>query len=167
MKKIIGSLILAMSIGGNLNADLLFQNDNFDDEFKKIESYVNGIFNKTKNNHVLYNLQNINYPKMNVEELKDKYILKFELAGMDKKDIKLLLDDNILVLEGEQKTKKINKSNDYLRQEIFDGKFKRSVQLPENINIDKMDSKFKNGILTITIPKDKIKKSNIKILEIK
>jgi len=109
---------------------------------------------------------NINYPKLNMEELKDKYILKFELAGMDKKNIKLSLKDTILVLEGERKSSKEDKSKDYVKQEMFYGKFKRVVQLPDNIIVNKMENKFENGILTLSIPKKKVSEPKYRILKI-
>jgi len=51
-------------------------------------------------------------------------------------------------------------------QEIFYGKFQRSIMLPDNIVVEKLSSKFENGILTVTIPKTKQKKPNVKVLKI-
>jgi len=167
MYKLVKGLILAVGLTTTLNAGVLFESNNMDDEFARMQNFINNMFNSSLSYQVASPMYSFGYPKVNIEDKNDKYILMFELAGMDKKDIKLTVQDNMLFLEGEQKNAKENKNKEYIKQEIYYGKFKRAIELPSNINIDKLTTKFKNGILTVTIPKNKVKKSNIKTFEIK
>jgi HSP20 family protein len=110
------------------------------------------------------------YPQMNMKEIKDNYILEFALAGMDKKDIKVTIsNNNELIVEGEKKNeKKSAKDEKVYMNEIFYGKFKKMLSLPKDSDTDKLKVDFKNGILTVTIPKDKnYENKNIKVIPIR
>jgi len=166
MKDLLKGLVLISGLTTFSNANLLLQNNNIDDEFARMQQYMNSIMNSHIMNTPLSSMRMIDYPKVNLQEKDDKYIIEFELAGMDKKDIKLSLKDSVLILEGETKKSKDEKSKDYIRKEIYSGKFKRVIKLPNNIQSDKVDSKFENGVLTVTIPKKEKTKSDVKILKI-
>jgi HSP20 family protein len=167
MYKLVKSLILAVGLSTTLNAGVLFQSNNIDDEFTRMQNFINSMLNSSLAHQISSPMYSFGYPKVNIEEKDNKYILMFELAGIDKKDIKLTMQDNMLFLEGEQKNAKENKNKEYIKQEIYYGKFKRAIELPSNVKIDKVTTNFKNGILTVTIPKNKVKKSNIKTFKIK
>jgi HSP20 family protein len=165
MKKIIGSLLIASLLGGALSANSVFANNMYDDEFERMNKYFNSIIESHFSNSALNNLR---YPRANIEDKKDKYILEFDLAGVAKENIKLSIDDrNILTIEGEKKSSKKDDSDGYVKQEIFYGNFKRMIQLPENIDQDKLETKYSDGILSITIPKKEVKKPKAKIIQIK
>ncbi len=166
MKKSLLSFVAALTLGTASVASTLAYPTNIDDEFIQMQRFFNNVLNSEFINQPLSKFQNINYPKVDIKEFDNRYVLKFELAGMDKKDIKLSIKNTTLVLEGNRKINKEDKSNNYIRHEIFMGSFKRIIQLPDNIMIDNATNKFDNGILTITIPKKKITKSNYKILKI-
>jgi len=159
LQKVLSSVILATALSLPLSANSLIINPTPTpaDDIQHIQTYMNNIFNHMMRDN---NFLNINsYPNINIQEKNNKYIIKFELAGMDKKDIKLSIsDNNILSVEGEKKYNKEDKKKDFIKQEIYYGKFKRMIQLPKDINVDKMKSKFKNGELTVTVPKKHIKK---------
>lgn len=166
MKKFLKSLVLAAGLTTAANANSMFQPNNMDDEFIKMQQLINSMINSSMIQQPLMAINAINYPKVDIQEKDDKYIIKFELAGVDKKDIKLSLEDQLLVVEGEQKVQKEDKNDKFIKQEIFYGKFQRSIMLPDNIVVEKLSSKFENGILTVTIPKTKQKKPNVKVLKI-
>ena len=165
MKNILKGMILTISLSTVLNAFVVEQH-NIDDEFSKMQNYMNKIMNSYFIQQPIAAVQNLNYPKVDMQEKSDKFILKFELAGMTKEDIKLSLDENLLILSGEKKVKKEDKDKTYIKHEIFMGKFQRIIQLPSNIKIDKIQSKFKNGILEVTIPKLHINTPKVKVLKI-
>jgi len=166
MKNIIKSGLLALALTTTANATVLSQNNNIDDEFARMQQYINKIMGSYFVRQPIAAVQNINYPKVNMQEKDDKYILNFELAGMSKDDIKLSLDNNLLILSGEKKVKKEDKDKTYIKHEIYMGKFQRVIQLPDNIQIDKIKSKFNNGMLEVTIPKAKVTTPKIKTLKI-
>jgi HSP20 family protein len=164
MKKIFTSLLVASLLGGVANATVN-TTDPYDADFAKMNQYFNSLIESHLNASAL---NNINYPRTNIQDTKDKIIIAFDLAGVPKENIKLSInDDKILTLEGEKKESKEDKSKNYVKKEIFYGSFKKMIQLPENINEDKLTTEFKNGILTVTIPKKEIKKPKAKIIPIK
>ncbi len=95
-------------------------------------------------------------PKLDVAELKDRYEVKAELPGMDENDIELTIEDGLLTISGEKKAETEEKEKGYYLKECSYGSFSRSVRLPENIVDDKIEAKFKKGVLTVKLPKKEI-----------
>ena len=102
-------------------------------------------------------------PNHDIIEKDDEYLVDFALAGFKKEDVSLNVDDGVLTIEGERK---INDDIKYNRKGTFYGSFKKSFTLPENINTEKIDASFNDGILSVTIPKDE-KAKLTKTIEIK
>jgi HSP20 family protein len=90
-------------------------------------------------------------PSVDVREGEKEVTVKAELPGMDEKDIEVSLTDNGLTIRGEKKAEKEEKGNGYWHRETSYGAFHRVVPLPEGLNMDKVDARFKNGVLTVTI----------------
>lgn len=159
------SFLAATLLATALSASPLSSDQNFGNDFEKMQNYINSFMGSHLNTPFF---SDINFPKVNISETKESYILKFDLAGVPKKDIKLTInEDNILSIEGERKSKTEEKEKSFTRQEIFYGSFKRSVALPQNANQEKLDTKYDNGILTLTIAKKVIDKPAPKVIEIK
>jgi HSP20 family protein len=90
--------------------------------------------------------------------------VKAELPGMDSKDIDISLSDGTLTIKGEKKQEKEEKKSDYHFIERSYGAFTRSIQLPKQVQRDKISTSYKNGLLRITLPKsEEAKKKEIKI----
>ena len=106
-------------------------------------------------------------PKMDVADLKDKIEVKVELPGMEKDEVTLTCENGILTVSGRRKQETEEKNKDYYLKEISSGSFSRSVRLPENIDESKIRAEFKNGVLTVTIPKKEMKKNPVKTIPIK
>ena len=106
------------------------------------------------------------FGRMNVADEKDKITVTIEMAGMDKENIDIELKDYVLTVRGEKKETQKVKEGDYFVQERQFGTFNRSVSLPENIDINKISSQFKNGVLTIVVPKTEIKEPEVKKIKI-
>ena len=92
-------------------------------------------------------------PAVDVVENKDNYVLKAELPGMNKDDVKITLENNILTIRGEKKNELESKEGKYQRIERNYGSFKRSFSLPGSIKVNDIDAQYQDGILTLTIPK--------------
>lgn len=106
-------------------------------------------------------------PKMDVADMGNYIEIKAELPGMDEKDVKLTYTDDVLTLSGERQQATEESSKDYYLKEISSGSFSRSIRLPKNVDISKIDAVFKKGILTITVPKTEVKDDNVKTIPIK
>jgi len=89
-------------------------------------------------------------PSVDVSEDKDNVIIKAEMPGMKKDDVKISIQDNVLTLKGE---KKQEKDANYHRIERSYGYFCRSFQLPTSVKTDTIKASYKNGVLNIILPK--------------
>jgi HSP20 family protein len=92
-------------------------------------------------------------PTIDLCEKEREYILTGEFPGLEAKDIEIELRDNILTLSGEKKACCDDKEKDHLHVERAFGSFKRSIQLPEEVDEDNTTAEMKNGVLTVRIPK--------------
>ena len=90
--------------------------------------------------------------------------MKVELPGVDPKDLDVRIEDNTLFLKGERKLEKEVKEENYHRIERSYGSFTRSFALPSSVNADKTSAEYKDGVLTLTMPKrEEAKHKTIKI----
>lgn len=149
---------LAICMATSLNAVSLFAS-NEDNHYNQIHKEIASFFNNDSFLTIPHHQYKINlsssYPKMNAFENKKSYTFEFELAGIDKKDIKVTItDQNILTITGSKKELSKEEKKEIIRQEQFFGKFSRSMSLPDDINNDKIDLKYNNGILKIIVLKD-------------
>jgi HSP20 family protein len=104
-------------------------------------------------------------PKMNISETDSTYKVVAELPGVEEKDVDVTIEDNILRIKGEKKAENENKDEHYYRFESSYGSFERVLRLPDAINSDACKANFKNGILSLEIPKNK-EASKVKKLKI-
>ncbi|MDH4944693.1 Hsp20/alpha crystallin family protein [Sulfurimonas sp. C5] len=166
MKRLIHILAFLSVLTSVAFADPIFVNDPYEDEFAKMQKYFNSMLDKHMSAPAI---TNYNYPRTNIQDKEKQIIIEFDLAGVEKKDIKLSIDDhNVLNLEGkkEQKIEEKDKDGNYVRKEIFYGSFQKAIQLPENAQSEKLETNYKDGILTITIPKKPVKKPEVKVIPI-
>jgi len=92
-------------------------------------------------------------PAVDVAEEDNEYVVKIELPGVNKEDVKITLESNILTIRGEKKAEKETKDKNYHRMERSYGSFQRSFTLPTSVKNDKIDAEYRDGILSITLPK--------------
>ena len=164
MKKYLSAIALASLLTTVVSADTIDAKSPYNAEFAKMNQYFNTLVNEHFTNA---KLNNFNYPRMDVKKSAKEITLKFDLAGVPKKNIKLSIDENnLLTLKGEKSAAKDEKTKDVVKKEIFYGSFERAVQLPENIEQDKLTTSYKNGILTVVIPRKEIQKPKAKIIPI-
>lgn len=106
-------------------------------------------------------------PKIDISEEKDKINVVAEIPGVKKQDIKITLQDNILTIEGEKKQETEKKEKNYYRSERMFGSFKRSFTLPAEVDSEKVEAKFEDGMLNISLKKLEPKVKNEKVIELK
>lgn len=92
-------------------------------------------------------------PRLDVSESETEISIRADMPGMDEKDIHLALENDMLMISGEKRIEKEEKGKTYHRMERRYGSFNRSVELPSGVDFDKIEAKFKNGVLTIKITK--------------
>lgn len=94
-------------------------------------------------------------PAIDVLETKDELVLKVEVPGIEPKEISVTLAEQVLTIAGEKKFEKEEKDEKFFRMERSMGAFSRSVRLPVPVDSTKVTAAFKNGLLTVTLPKTK------------
>jgi len=93
-------------------------------------------------------------PSVDIEEEEDKYVIKADLPGVDKKDIDVKLENGVLSIRGEKQTEKeTGKGTKRHRTERFHGTFARSFTLPEAVKAEQVDASYKDGVLSLFVPK--------------
>ncbi len=92
-------------------------------------------------------------PLLEVSETKDSFIVKAEIPGMEPTDVHVALDNQVLTLKGEKTQEKESKEQQYYRMERSYGAFARTVRLPVPVEGSKVTAGFRNGVLTVTLPK--------------
>ncbi|MCI1208753.1 MAG: Hsp20/alpha crystallin family protein [Treponema sp.] len=98
-------------------------------------------------------------PEVDVKEDKDAYTMKMDLPGRSEKDIQLELDHNVLTISSRHEEKKEEKSPDtdkssWLIRERSSSEFSRSFTLPDDVKAEKVSADFKNGVLSVRIPRE-------------
>ena len=104
-------------------------------------------------------------PAMDIVESAKEYLVKGELPGIKKEDVKVEVANGVLTIAGERKFEKEEKDAKYHRIERSYGSFTRSFVLPEDVVGEKIAAEFKDGIVTVHLPKTEIKK--VKTTQIK
>jgi HSP20 family protein len=94
------------------------------------------------------------FPQLNIVENKNAYTITVDVPGVEEKDIELTVQEGTLTIRGEKQTEKEDQDNQYHRVERSYGSFQRVLSLPADAEEDKIEAKFKNGVLTITVTKN-------------
>ena len=92
-------------------------------------------------------------PALDLYQNNDNVVAIVELPGMRKEDIEISLQDGILTIGGERKSEESGNGENASRTERFTGKFRRSVTLPTRVDANKVNATYKDGLLTVTLPK--------------
>jgi len=92
-------------------------------------------------------------PTLDLSEKDGNLVIEAELPGIEKKDVKVTYQENAVTIEGESHREKEEKQDGYYRSERHYGSFYRVVPLPAAVDFEKAQAEFKNGMLTVTLPK--------------
>jgi len=116
-----------------------------------INSIFDDFFQNTDMLDKSYNKNTI--PAVNVKESKDSFNIELAVPGMKKEDLNIELDNNKLTISNEKEESKTEETDKYTRREFVYSKFQRTFNLPKNVDEKKIKGDYKDGILTVTIPK--------------
>ena len=98
------------------------------------------------------------FPTTDIYDTAEDYVLKMEIPGLAKQDVKIEVENDTLSVSGERKEEKEVKEDDYHWSERRSGKFHRAFRLPRQINAQKINASMKDGILELRIPKPEERK---------
>jgi HSP20 family protein len=124
----------------------------FTNVHNEFDRWMDTFLAKTRTGKDMFN------PSCDLEETDANYLLKFDVPGMSKDNIKVELLNNQLVVSGERKEEATKETKYRHIEERYHGKFQRIFALPANSAIDKVEADYKDGVLRIAIPKTEIAK---------
>ncbi len=131
---------------GNLYS---FNNDLFDD-FRRMEQEMDQLLGASPWPSGIRTVARGTYPPLNIGSTPDQVDVYLFAAGINQKSLDISIQNNLLTIAGERRL--ITEDGaDYYRQERFDGVFRRVVTLPEDVDPDKVEAVYKEGVLHITI----------------
>jgi len=147
----------------DISKSLKKEQNNYLTAFKDLEHRIENMFQELWHNP--FQRENVpdlfsygalvNMPKMDVIDRDKEILVKAELPGIDKKDLEISITNNQLVIKAKTCHEEKEEKGDYLKQEISKSEIYRSVLLPADVDDSKVKTSFKNGVLKLTIPKQK------------
>lgn len=106
------------------------------------------------------------WPNIDVSETDTEYKVTAELPGLDEKDVELTLRENALMISGEKRDEREEKNEGRYYAERFVGRFSRTIPLPDEVDAEKVAAAFKNGVLTVVMPKNQEARESTKRIPI-
>lgn len=134
--------------------------------FSVLDDFFNReLFNWGTNN---FSASNTTVPSVNIKESAESFDVEVAAPGMDKKDFNITLDGNTLTISSQKQHEQEKKEDNYTRREFSYQSFRRSFELPKDVvDADKINAKYENGILHLTIPKrEEAKKQGPRLIAI-
>jgi len=98
------------------------------------------------------------HPAMDLVETDEHFVLRADLPGLDAGDVSIEVEDNVLTISGERKAEHEAKREGFYRVERASGSFRRSLTLPEGVDLDQIVADFDKGVLEIRVPKPEERK---------
>jgi HSP20 family protein len=108
---------------------------------------------------------NVGWPNVEISETDKEIKVTAEIPGLEDKDVEILLDDGLLTLKGEKRSETEDKDRQF--SERYYGRFERRIPVGTEIVQDKIDARFRNGVLSLVLPKSEKAQSQVKRIEIK
>ena len=120
------------------------------DEFRRLESEVDQLFGRGSLPAGIRAMRRGTFPPINVGATPERVDVYLFAAGLDPKSLDISIQQNLLAVSGERKVP-VDEAADYYRQERFDGEFRRVITLPDDVNPDRVEAKYRDGVLQITV----------------
>ena len=118
--------------------------------FNRLRSDINKLFE----NSLSEQQKEINWaPRCDIKENENSIIVHADLPGVEKDNIKVNIEKNLLIISGDRKQEKKEENDKYHRIERFYGSFQRQIRIPDNTDPTSIKANFENGVLNIEIPK--------------
>lgn len=129
-------------------------NRNSNQNFPTVSNWLEDIFNRELPSVFNSNFNTgITLPKVNIKETADAFVVEMAVPGLKKSDFHIDLNNEVLSISTETKEESEHKEENYTRREFGYSSFKRTFNLPESVNDEKINATYENGILHILLPK--------------
>ena len=122
----------------------------FFDEFRRLEGELDQLFGRGSLPAGIRAMRRGTFPPINVGATPERVDVYLFAAGLDPKSLDISIQKNLLAVSGDRKVP-VDESADYYRQERFDGEFRRVITLPDDVDPDRVDAKYRDGVLQITV----------------
>lgn len=134
-----------------------------------LSSWVDNFFENNLGTEFMSNFNTgITLPAVNIKETNDQFVLELAIPGMKKSDFSIEVDNKILSISSEVKTENQMEESTYTRREFGYSSFKRTFTLPDNVESDRVNAHYRDGILLVMLPKrEEAKQKPPKRIEIK
>jgi HSP20 family protein len=139
------------TLWGNFDTNLL-------DDFRRLEGELDQLFARGAPSAGIRAVRRGTFPPINVGATPERVDVYLFAAGLDPKTLDISIQQNLLVVAGNRGLS-LNEEADYYRQERFDGEFRRVVSLPDDVDPDRVDAKYRDGVVHITVQRREIAKS--------
>jgi HSP20 family protein len=138
--------------GGLIN----FESSLFD-QFRRMEQEVDELFGRWPLPAGIRSVARGTYPPINVGSTPEKVDIYLFAAGLDPKGLDISIQQNLLTVSGERRLP-VNDNVNYYRQERFNGEFRRAITLPEDVDPDRVEARYRDGVLHLTVPRREVTK---------
>jgi HSP20 family protein len=118
-----------------------------------LQDQFNRLFNESFRTHSEESALTSWAPAVDIYETPNELVVKADLPDVNEKDIDVRVENNLLTIRGERKFEKSVSEENFLRVERTYGSFSRSFSLPNTVNAETIGAEYKNGVLTVTLPK--------------
>lgn len=120
------------------------------DEFRRLESEMDQLFGRGSLPAGIRAMRRGTFPPINVGATPERVDVYLFAAGLDPKSLDISIQQNLLAVSGERKVP-VDEAADYYRRERFDGEFRRVITLPDDVDPDRVDAKYLDGVVQITV----------------
>ena len=120
------------------------------DEFRRLEGEMDQLFGRGSLPAGIRATRRGTFPPVNVGATPDRVDVYLFAAGLDPKSLDISIQQNLLAVSGDRKVP-VDEADDYYRQERFDGEFRRVITLPDDVDPERVDAKYRDGVLQITV----------------
>jgi HSP20 family protein len=139
--------------------------NDFTSELLNMQKEIDRMFDRFQGGTTEGDAQSTFLPAVDIVERENDFLVKVELPGVHKEDVKITVQDDLLTIRGEKKSEEEKKGENYHRVERSYGNFQRSFTLPSSIKNEKIEASFINGVLHVTLPK--LEEAKPKEIEVK
>ena len=120
------------------------------EEFRRLEGEMDQLFGRGSLPAGIRAMRRGTFPPINVGATPERVDVYLFAAGLDPKSLDISIQQNLLAVSGDRKVP-VDEADDYYRQERFDGEFRRVITLPDDVDPDRVDAKYRDGVLQITV----------------
>jgi HSP20 family protein len=163
-EEVMGNIIPIRKEGGSLGLATSFQD--IESEFNYLLDWLRSSLKGESSSDLLFKNEWLK-PSLDIASDEKEYSIKIELPGIDKDNISIEFSNNTLKISGEKHQEKEEKTKNFYKIERSYGSFQRVLDIPEDSDADNITSEFKDGVLSIKIPRKMLPKADTKKIEIK